>query len=193
MNYKLIDVDKLTRDEARAKLKDALKYIEQLEKTNSELRASNSDERKIDIIYGWVVDQLTKEKQICIDEPSCDLTYAEITENILVDLGVSRALSGFNYIVWAVDAIAKDETALRGITKYLYADGAEVFGTTPAAFDSGIRHIVDVAVRNKDKATPDAIYIFGDEHRRERIVPKTFLAILAAEVKKRKKMRKFDI
>lgn len=45
MNYKFIDVNKLTRDEARKALKDAFDYIQKLEEHNSELRSSGIEYR----------------------------------------------------------------------------------------------------------------------------------------------------
>lgn len=41
MNYKIIAVEKLTRDEARKFLRDAIDYIQKLEEKNSELRSSD--------------------------------------------------------------------------------------------------------------------------------------------------------
>ena len=41
MNYKIIAVEKLTRDEARKFLKDAIDYIQKLEEKNSELRSDD--------------------------------------------------------------------------------------------------------------------------------------------------------
>lgn len=45
MNYKIIDVSKLTRDEARAQLRDALAYIQKLEEKSNELNTSNATYR----------------------------------------------------------------------------------------------------------------------------------------------------
>lgn len=116
-------------------------------------------------------------------EPS----YEEIAEDILVELGASRSISGFRYMAWAVKCVAEDSGKLRNIVKGLYVEGGIYFDVSGSSFERAIRQLLDVTIRNADKRTAKAYEIFGDNL--DDICPsnKMAIAILAAEAKKRKR------
>lgn len=152
-------------------------------------------EDKINVIYNWVIAQQGVQ-QIdifgsieSVEEP----TYEEIAEDILAKLGISRGISGFRYIAWAVGLVAKDENNLRNITVTLYANGGEHFHTSASAFERGVRHAIDSTLRNSKNPTPEAIRIFGGDRNIADYSNKAVIATLAAEVKKCKRLHKFDI
>ena len=148
-------------------------------------------EDKINVIYNWVMAK-KGEQQIDI----CDAyepTYAELAEEVLTKIGMSRSLAGFRYIAWAAGVVADNEEALNNIVKGLYTDGAERFNITSKSFERGIRHALDSALRDNEHPAPEAVRIFGDGTSISNLSNKAFLATLAAEVKKRKRQHKFDI
>lgn len=150
-------------------------------------------EDKINVIYNWVMAQ-KGEGQIDIPEDAViEPTYEELAEDVLTELGLSRSVAGFSYVTWAVECVANDSNALRNVTKGLYTTGGIRFGVSWNAFERGIRHAIDITIRKPDKMTPTAIKIFGGGAGCMNVSNKAFIAIIASEVKKRKKHHKFDI
>lgn len=149
-------------------------------------------ENKIDVIYKWVMAQ---KGELPNDIPEvAEMSYdEEIIEEVLTDIGVSRSLSGFRYTVWAVKEILANEHILKGIVKSLYVPGGCYFGITTSSFERSIRHAKDSVVCQSDTMTATATRLFGDRVHYDRIANKAFLATIASEVKKRKKLHKFDI
>lgn len=149
-------------------------------------------EDKINVIYEWVLAQ-KKDQGTDICELAVEPSYAEIIEDVLKDIGVSRSTNGFNYTIWAVEQVVMGRHDLQQVTNNLYYDGAKHFGADVKAFERGIRHAIDSALRRNPSPSKEAIRIFGEEHCAITITNKAFIATLASEVKKRKKYRKFDI
>lgn len=72
------------------------------------------------------------------------VTEAEI-QDLLLDIGLSPAALGFQFITYAVQLILMDEKYLHHVTKLLYIDVAKKFQTTPAAVERNIRHCITTA------------------------------------------------
>lgn len=149
-------------------------------------------EEKINVIYNWVLAQ-QGEQPVDIQNTAEEPAYIEIAEDILTDLGVSRSFNGFRYIAWAVEAVVIDEDKLRNISSVLYVDGGKRFNTSSKSFERGIRHAIDSTLHNSKNPTPEAIKLFGCDRNISEYSNKAVIATIAAEVKKRKRLRKFDI
>lgn len=67
-----------------------------------------------------------------------------ITE-VLKDLGVPSNLSGYDYLLCAIDMCVEDKTILRCVTRCLYPELAKRYGTTPNSVERAIRHAIEVA------------------------------------------------
>lgn len=72
------------------------------------------------------------------------VTEAEI-QDLLLDIGLSPAALGFQFITYAEQLILMDEKYLHHVTKLLYIDVAKKFQTTPAAVERNIRHCITTA------------------------------------------------
>lgn len=63
------------------------------------------------------------------------------TEDVLIELGITPNLSGFNYICKAVEIINASKERIR-IVDGLYADIAKEFNTTKIRVERAIRHAI---------------------------------------------------
>ena len=79
---------------------------------------------------------------------------------ILRELGVPEHLSGYLYLVEAVELVVKDPGYLRRITSGLYADVAKKYQTSPARAERAIRHAIETAWNRCDLDT--LAYYFGN-------------------------------
>ena len=73
-----------------------------------------------------------------------EVTEAEI-QDLLLDIGLSPSVTGFQFITYAEQLILMDEKYLHHVTKLLYIDIAKQFQTTPAAVERNIRHSITSA------------------------------------------------
>ena len=73
-----------------------------------------------------------------------EISVSEIHE-LLLDIGLSPSLTGFQYITYAEQLALKDEGYLRHVTKLLYIDIAVKYNTTPASVERCIRHAIATA------------------------------------------------
>ena len=79
---------------------------------------------------------------------------------ILRDLGVPEHLSGYVYLVEAVELVVKDPGYLRRVTTGLYPDVAKKYQTSPTRTERAIRHAIETAWNRCDLDT--LAYYFGN-------------------------------
>lgn len=63
-------------------------------------------------------------------------------QNLLLDIGLSPSVAGFQYITYAEQLALKDEEYLHHVTKLLYIDVAKKYHTTPSCVERSIRHAI---------------------------------------------------
>ena len=63
----------------------------------------------------------------------------------LREMGVPANILGYDYLSEAINMVAADRSAIRGVTKILYPAIAERFQTTPTRVERAMRHGVEVA------------------------------------------------
>lgn len=73
-------------------------------------------------------------------------------------LGISSNLFGFNYIRYAIELIAKDESYMHSITKRLYPEIARAFNSTSQRVERAIRHAIDVSMYRVNHEYWDMIF-----------------------------------
>lgn len=77
------------------------------------------------------------------DIPDCVIQY-------LVDVGVPVHIKGFRCLGTAITLCAKDPRMLDSITKVLYHEVANVWGTTPSRVERAMRHAIERAFERCD-------------------------------------------
>lgn len=120
-------------------------------------------EKKMDILIRVVCAEDEKSKKKAMKElremPQNECaekavpTYDEIrdcAEGLLLEVGVSTSLKGFECLVEAVALCAVDKTYIDEITKRLYRDVATNVGTTPHRAERSMRHAVEVLFNRCD-------------------------------------------
>lgn len=79
---------------------------------------------------------------------------------VLRDLGVPEHLSGYLYLVEAIELVIMDPSYLRRITTALYPDVAKKYRSTPSQTERAIRHAIETAWSRCDLDTLS--YYFGN-------------------------------
>ena len=89
--------------------------------------------------------------------------YIYQIDKILFYIGAPTKRVGYKYSLFMIDAVAKDESNLKLLTKNLYPKTARRFNTTPASVESALRRLSFECWKNNN------IYfrqLFGDNRKK---------------------------
>lgn len=105
------------------------------------------------------------------------MMYELIVRNILRQLGISKAYSGYDYIDHAVGLIFFDEKFFTCVTKILYITVAENFNTSSLCVEKNIRRVIRVIWNNPNNK--DLLErFFGSTYTYTKPSNKEFLGLL---------------
>lgn len=77
---------------------------------------------------------------------------------MMLSIGVPPNISGYSYIVYALDLIMQDPSCIQCITKGLYLDVAKHFNTKPSQVERGMRHAIQSTWICGDRKLLDEIF-----------------------------------
>ena len=106
-------------------------------------------------------ERMIKEQLRClplITEEEYDISHRIC--QILRELGVPEHLTGYLYLVEAVELVVREPAYLRRITAGLYPDVAKKYHSTPTKTERAIRHAIETAWSRCDLDTLN--YYFGN-------------------------------
>lgn len=154
----------------------------------------NTVEKKIDICLRWILaDGKEKRNEIAMEAASllrqnteaANFVVEDFTENLLRELGVSQALLGFNYMVYAINLVVDDEEYINGVTTKLYPAVAKKFDTTAPRAERAMRHAVEKTFDNGDYDLLVKIFGGGISKFGGKVTNSEFIAGCAREVRRR--------
>ena len=80
------------------------------------------------------------------DKSNKDENHVEaLVTNIIHEVGVPAHIKGYQYLRDAIIIVVNNIDVLNQITKQLYPEIAEKYGTTPSRVERAIRHAIEVA------------------------------------------------
>lgn len=104
-------------------------------------------------------------------------------KGILHQLGIGKAYSGYDYILYAIELIKQDEGVLTGITKILYIDIAKEFRTSDTCVERNIRKVIEVVWKKSETNKTLILKIFGKKFKTTKPSNKEFLELLYEYIK----------
>ena len=78
-------------------------------------------------------------------EPKTDTHIEALVTNIIHEVGVPAHIKGYQYLRDAIIKVVNNIDILNQITKQLYPEIADKYGTTPSRVERAIRHAIEVA------------------------------------------------
>ena len=151
-------------------------------------------EKKIDTCLRWIVegdkerrDEIAAEAAALLRQNTEAANFAgeDFTENLLLELGVSQALLGFNYLACAIDLVVDDEQYINVVTTKLYPAVAKKFDTTASRTERAMRHAIEKTFDNGDYDLLVKIFGGGISRFRGKVTNSEFIAGCARAVKRR--------
>ena len=151
-------------------------------------------EKKIDTCLRWIVEgdeerrnEIAAEAAALLQQKTETTGFAEedFTENLLLELGVSQAIRGFNCIACAIDLVVDDEQYINGVTTKLYPAVAKKLDTTASRAERAMRHAVEKTFDNGDYDLLVKIFGGGISKFGGKVTNSEFIAGCAREVRRR--------
>ena len=102
------------------------------------------------------------------------------TEAMLRSLGVSGSLIGFDYTVYMVDCMVKNNGSKRTVTKALYPETAKHFGVSPSSVERALRTVILSCWQRSDHTMLDTL---AGSHLERMPTNTVFLDILASHIR----------
>lgn len=110
----------------------------------------------------------------------CDFTEKEMEiQRLLRQLGMTRTLVGFRYMVYMVERVTEDPEQMKLVTKCLYRETAKTFGTTVPAMEQAVCTLINRCWEKGDHAVLDAL---AGCRVTERPTTRRFIDILAGRI-----------
>lgn len=119
----------------------------------------------------------------CCKAKNCEIASSERVLNVekmLRSLGVPGSLLGFDYTVYMVECIAKNNVYKRAVTKVLYPETAKHFGATPSSVERALRTVILSCWQKSDHTMLDTL---AGSHLECMPTNTVFLDILASHIK----------
>lgn len=94
-------------------------------------------------------------REVSLKDISIEVRDAESkVVHILHELGIPSHIKGFQYLKNSIIMVYKDINYIGAITKLIYPEIAEMYGTTVSRVERAIRHAIEVGI---NRSTPDKI------------------------------------
>ena len=104
-------------------------------------------------------------------------------KSILHQFGIGKSYKGYDYIVYAIHMILRDESLLQCVTKTLYIDIAKANHTSSDCVERDIRKVIEIIWKHNQENRLLIISIFGLRYSSVKPSNKAFLHLLYEYVK----------
>ena len=122
------------------------------------------------------------------DDENTDELEAVVT-NIIHEIGVPAHIKGYQYLRSAIMIAVKDMDILNSITKQLYPNIAEMYGTTASRVERAIRHAIEVAWSRGRIETINELFGYTISAGKGKPTNSEFVALIADKIRLDAKMR----
>lgn len=98
---------------------------------------------------------------------------------VLKDSGISPALSGYHYSIYAIDLMANDISLMNDITKKLYPTVAKKFNTTASRVERAICHAVKAGWNRGNQSLQNKLFGYTIDSNKGRPTNTEFIVTVA--------------
>ncbi len=106
-----------------------------------------------------------------------------LVTNVIHEVGVPAHIKGYQFLREAIIMVVNDINIINQITKELYPDIAEKFGTTPSRVERAIRHAIEVAWGRGDPKTVEGIFGYTISADKGKPTNSEFIAMIADKLR----------
>ena len=122
-------------------------------------------------------------KYIEISDNKSPENLEALVTNIIHEVGVPAHIKGYQYLREAIMMVIKDIDVLNQITKSLYPQIAQRFGTTPSRVERAIRHAIEVAWGRGEQDMVENIFGYTVSASKGKPTNSEFIAMIADKLR----------
>ena len=93
----------------------------------------------------FIINETKKTPYIDVNSTKTEDQLEALVTNVIHGVGVPAHIKGYQYLREAIMLVVNDIDVINQITKTLYPEIAQKFGTTPSRVERAIRHAIEVA------------------------------------------------
>ncbi len=106
-----------------------------------------------------------------------------LVTNIIHEVGVPAHIKGYQYLREAIIMVVNNIEVINQITKQLYPDIAQKYGTTPSRVERAIRHAIEVAWGRGQTETVESIFGYTVSAAKGKPTNSEFIAMIADKLR----------
>lgn len=106
-----------------------------------------------------------------------------LVTNVIHEVGVPAHIKGYQYLREAIIMVVNNIDIINQITKQLYPDIAQKYGTTPSRVERAIRHAIEVAWGRGQTETVESIFGYTISAAKGKPTNSEFIAMIADKLR----------
>jgi two-component system response regulator (stage 0 sporulation protein A) len=106
-----------------------------------------------------------------------------LVTNIIHEVGVPAHIKGYQYLREAIIMVVNNIDVINQITKQLYPEIAQKYGTTPSRVERAIRHAIEVAWGRGQTETVESIFGYTVSAAKGKPTNSEFIAMIADKLR----------
>ncbi len=106
-----------------------------------------------------------------------------LVTNVIHEVGVPAHIKGYQYLREAIIMVVNNIDIINQITKQLYPEIADKYGTTPSRVERAIRHAIEVAWGRGEPATVENIFGYTVSASKGKPTNSEFIAMIADKLR----------
>ncbi len=117
------------------------------------------------------------------DDTKDEKNLEALVTNIIHEVGVPAHIKGYQYLREAIIMVVKNIEVINQITKKLYPDIAQKYGTTPSRVERAIRHAIEVAWGRGQTEVVESIFGYTISAAKGKPTNSEFIAMIADKLR----------
>lgn len=127
--------------------------------------------------------ETTKEPYVNVNTSKSEDQLEALVTNVIHGVGVPAHIKGYQYLREAIIIVVNDIDTINQITKSLYPQIAQKFGTTPSRVERAIRHAIEVAWGRGEVDLMESIFGYTVSAAKGKPTNSEFIAMIADKLR----------
>ena len=136
----------------------------------------------------FVLREIKRTPYVNVNSDKAEDNLEALVTNIIHGVGVPAHIKGYQYLREAIIMVVNDIEVINQITKSLYPQIAQKFGTTPSRVERAIRHAIEVAWGRGEVDLMENIFGYTVSAAKGKPTNSEFIALLADKIRLEYKM-----
>ncbi len=131
----------------------------------------------------FIINETKRTPYIDVNSTKTKDQLEALVTNVIHGVGVPAHIKGYQYLREAIMLVVNDIDVINQITKTLYPEIAQKFGTTPSRVERAIRHAIEVAWGRGEVALMENIFGYTVSAAKGKPTNSEFIAMIADKLR----------